>query len=101
QVAMDDEILMSVRNGRANFAKNFEAVRDRKPLMFAVIVQPFALDVFHDEIREAVGRDGAAIKPRDVRMIEPGENSFFLFELAQKTGATEDAFDELDRDGAT
>src|SRR3954469_16651142 len=97
---MNDEILVRVGNGRANLAEDLEALHDSELALPAVIIEPLAFDKFHDEIRQAIGCNRAAIESGDIRMIQGGENSFFLLELAQETGATENALNQLDRNRA-
>ena len=74
EVAVDDEVLVRVAHRRAHLAKERQPLVDPQPFGFAKPVQSLALDVLHDQVSLAVRGDAAAVKSRDVRMVERGEH---------------------------
>jgi hypothetical protein len=70
---VNHEILMRVGNGRADFAKEHEAFIDGQPVMITKLVDGFALNIFHGDKRQAVGR-APINQTGDVRMIERGQD---------------------------
>src|SRR3712207_1102320 len=94
---MNDKMLVRVGNGRADFEEELQALGNAEGALLAVRVEPFAGDVFHDEVGKSVARDTAAVEPRDVRMIERGEDAFFLPKLPDETRASEGPLHEFQR----
>ena len=86
EVAVDDEVLVGVVDGRADVAEDTEAIFGGKFLLVAEGVDGVAFDVLHDEVRTAI-RGGAAIEePGDVGVVEGGDDLSFAAE------ALDDAF---------
>src|SRR5205085_1967968 len=78
EVAMDDEVLMRVVHRAADHAKQLQALGGCKFARLAVLVYGLALDVFHDEVWQAVGGRAAVEQAGDVRMIEAGKDLAFV-----------------------
>ena len=51
-VAMNDQMLVRVSDGGADLAKKLEPLFRRQLALIAILIQPFALDVFHGEKME-------------------------------------------------
>ena len=56
-----------------------------------------SLHVFHHEIGQALLSNRAAVKPRNVRMIERGEDALFLAEMPDELFGPETLLDQFDR----
>ena len=97
QIAMNDQVLMSVSDGGTEFAKKREPLADRQAVVLAIFLQPFARDIFHHEIGRADGGNARAVKPRDMRMIETRQNPRFLPELPDQMPSAKTLLDEFDR----
>ena len=95
---MDDEVLVRVGHGCADFAEQIEPLLVCELMAVAIGRKRLALDVFHDEVGQAVVGRAAIDQPRDVRMIELRQNLALVAEAAQDVVRIEPALDELDRD---
>ena len=67
---MDDQVLVRVMHGGADCAEELQAIGDGYVPVVAVIVQRLALDVFEDEVGNAVLGRSAVEQPGDVRVIQ-------------------------------
>ncbi len=70
-VAMHDQAAVRVAHRVAHGQEEAQARRDVEPRLVAVAIDRRALDVFHDEVWQAVGGRAAVEQPRDVRMFQP------------------------------
>jgi hypothetical protein len=95
---MDDQVLMGVVDGVADFAKEAEAIFDAEAVMIAVFVDGHALDEFHDEVGRAVVGGSAVEESRDVGVLELGEGLAFGAEAPPRGFVGEAASDDLDGD---
>ena len=96
-VAMDDELTMSLLQRGADVREEVEAFVDGQPLFVAEAIDVAALDVLHDEIRPAIRGASAVEQLRDVRMTERRENAPFAFEAPVDVFGASGAFDEFER----
>ncbi len=55
-------------------AEEGESFRNRQAMPVGVQIDPLAVDVFHDEVWNAVVRRAAVEQPRDVAVIQAGED---------------------------
>lgn len=74
---MDGEVLVCVRDGRANFSKECEALAKIQTVLLAVAVDAIALYVLDSEKRLSVLGGPSVEKTRDIRMIERCKNVAF------------------------
>ncbi|HKP14267.1 MAG TPA: hypothetical protein VJZ91_19255 [Blastocatellia bacterium] len=98
EVAVDDEVLVSVIDTPADFDEQFQPLPGRQITFGAVVINLDAFDVLHHEERLAVGRDAAVQEARDVRVVERGEDLPLAAETAGEVGVGETAPHELERD---
>src|ERR1700733_6570265 len=98
QIAMNHQVLMSVRNSGADFPEKLEPLLRGKRALFAILVEALALDVFHGEERDAVCRQAASVKLRDVWVVEAGEEMLLPLEMADQFHRSHAAMDKLERD---
>ena len=96
-VTMNDKMPVRVGNRGADFAKQFQPFDNGERVRVAVLVDRKSFDVFHDEIGKAVPRRPAVEQPRNVRVIEAGQNLPLVAEMAQDRIGVHAAFDQLDR----
>ncbi len=69
-------------------------------LVVAIAIDRLAVDVFQDEIRLTAGRDAGIDQPRDIRMVQPGEQAALALEsllAARRAGAHQREIQQLDR----
>ena len=66
----------------------------------AIAVDRLALDQLCNQIGIAVRGDASVQKPRNPRMIEPGQQLLLAMEVAQKIGSGQSLGQDLDRHGA-
>ena len=64
---------VSMIDGVAHLPKQRDSLRNRQIAFAAVAVEPHAIDVFHDEVRQAVASRTAVEQTCDVGVIEIGE----------------------------
>src|SRR4051812_9488989 len=95
---MNDEMLMGVGDRRTDFAEELQPIRQAELTEITKVIEPLSFDVFHHEIRHSILHHGAAIKPRDVRVRQAGEDAFLLAKMPEQIAARERAFDELQCD---
>ncbi len=69
QITMDDEGLMGILHREADRAEQPQALADRQPVNVAVFVDTNALDVIHDQIRQALFRASTVEQPHNVGVI--------------------------------
>jgi hypothetical protein len=84
EIAVDDEVLVGDLDGLAHLAEQDEAPSDRQAVLVAVAVDRDTLDVLHHEVRQAVVGGAAVEQPRDVRVVDGGQD------LALGAEATDD-----------
>lgn len=93
---MNDQLLVRILNGAAHNPEQPETLPQRKSVLVAILVDRLTLDVVHDDVRlTSLGRS-AVHEPRDVRMLEGGQNLPFLPEPADDVLAGETATHEFD-----
>ncbi len=97
-VAMNDEMLMRVRDGRADLSKEYEPRLDRQPARPAVLVDRQAVDVLEHEVRNPFVGGPTVEQARDIRVIEAGEDLSFVTEALQHRIAVHAALDQFDGD---
>jgi hypothetical protein len=83
QIAMNDELLMSVLDGGADFEKKLEAVLNGERLPIAIVVDGQAVDVLHDEVGQPVFGSAAIEEVGDMGMVEGGEDLSLASEALQ------------------
>jgi len=98
EIAMDDEVLVGVMDGGAYGEEEAEARGDIEFVVVAVFVDGDALDVLHDEVREAFGGGSTVEEEGDVGVIEVGEDLTFAAEAFEDLGVFAIAEDEFDGD---
>ncbi len=77
---MNDQILMCGVYRRADAAKQREALADRELVPFAILVDRQAVDVFHDQVRDAIVSGAAVQQPGDVAVVESRQDLTFGLE---------------------
>ena len=82
---MNDQPLMGVGNRSGNFSEQLQLLNDRQLPFAAVIVQPHAVHILHDEVRQTLGRQCAAVELSDIWMNQPGQDPFFLLKMTYET----------------
>src|SRR6266853_1631395 len=97
---MDNQALVGVSNSRTHLAEKLEALFRFQLAVIAIVIQSLALDVFHDKKWNSIRSKAAAVKLRDVWVIQTGEEMLFAFEVAQHVFRVQAAANELDRDSA-
>ena len=70
QIPVNDQIGMRILNRGTDLAKQLQPLGGREPLRIAELIERFALDEFHHEIRPPIPRRAAVQQPRDVRVIQ-------------------------------
>ncbi len=81
---MDDEILVSELHRFADAQQQPQHTRHVERALARELRDRHAFDVFHRQIRRAVGTDAAVDEPRDVRMLEPREDLPLLAKAQQQ-----------------
>src|SRR5947208_5774979 len=97
---MDDQTLVRVSNSRADLAEKLESLLRFQLAVIAIVIQSLALDVFHDKKWNSLCSKAAAVKLRDVWVIETGEEMLFAFEVTNNVFRVQAAANELERDSA-
>src|SRR5262249_31586829 len=95
-VAMHDQVLVSVLNRGANLLEQPQSLRDVESPVFAVFIDAPTVDVFHREVRRTVGSRAAVEQTRNIRVIEVRENLAFASQSGDDTvrqRATRNDFD--------
>src|SRR5688572_4685337 len=98
QVAVDDKMLVRIGDGCADLSEQSQALVERQLTSAAVLIDRFAVDMLHHEIREAVAGGAAIEKPCDVWMVEPGENLPFMAKPLEYRVGIHSALNQLDGD---
>ncbi len=98
QVAMHDQVLVRVVDGRAHRAHQRDPLFGRQSPAVAVGVDRFAVDVLHDEVRRAVRRAPAIEQSRDVRVLQRRQDLPLHAQPALHLAREHAAADQLDRD---
>ena len=80
----------------ANGPEQPQPVGDGKPLPVAIVGNRRALHVIHHQIQQPVLGGAAVQKPRDIRMVEGGQDLAFVPEPAAQLLAVEGGLDRLD-----
>ena len=97
-VAMDNQVLMRVRDRSADLAEQVEPVSNRQLMSAAIFVDWLTIDVLHDEIWGAFTGCPTVEQARDVGVLEAGENLPFVAETLEHRLGLHAALDQLDRD---
>ena len=98
QVAMHDQVLVRVVDGRAHGAHQRDPLLGREPPPVAVRVDRFAVDVLHDEVGRAVRRAPAVEQSRDVRVLQRRQDLPLRAQPALHLAREHAAADQLDGD---
>ena len=98
QIAMDNQMLMRVLNGRAHSAQQRHAVGECHVPLIAVDVDRLSVDVFDDGVGKAFVGGPAVEQPGNVRMIEARDDLAFLIESAVQPGVARLRPENLDGD---
>ncbi len=98
QIAVHDLVLVRELHRRADVEKDAQAAFEPDFVLAAVLEQRQTLDVFHREIRIAVGGDAAVDEMSDVRVVQTRENLPLAQEAAMHRFRIEPGADELERD---
>jgi hypothetical protein len=98
EIAMDDEIAVSVRNGREHVEEQTDALLDAETALVAILIDAFAAHVFQNEVRLATGFDTGIQQTGDVRMLQAGEHSPFTRKALLRWMPDERGIEELHRD---
>src|SRR5260370_17283613 len=80
---MNDQALVRVSDSRADLAEKLESLFRFQLAVIAIVIQSLALDVFHDKKWNSIRSKAAAVKLRDVWVIQTGEKLVFAFQLDQ------------------
>ena len=96
-VAVDDQVLVRVLDGRADVTKELQARGGVEPVRIAVVDDRLPFDVLHREVRPAVRRAATVEKTRDERMLEAGEYLPLVPEAADDAVGVHAALEHLDR----
>src|SRR5215472_6376306 len=96
EVAMDDQIAVRITHRLTGFTEQHAALLDREIALFAVRVDRNALDIFHDEERCAVPGRASIQKPRDIGVIQAGQDLPLLPESLQQRNRRQRALYQLD-----
>src|ERR1044071_1024443 len=75
---MDDKMLMGVMDRGADLAEELEPRRNAKVMAIAILVDPKAFDVLHDEKRNTIRGNSTAIEVGNVWIIQAREDMFFV-----------------------
>ena len=96
---MNDELAVRVGDGVRDLQKQAQPRRASRALRLAAIdIERPALDVFDREIRLAVVSEAGVVEPRDVRMIERGEDRRARAPCALRARSAADDVRQLERD---
>src|SRR5215831_10205238 len=96
EVPVNDKALVSKLDGRAHLAEEFHALNDVQAVRVAVLVDACAIDKLHYKVRMAVAGSTCVQQPRNVGMIEAGENLAFVLETPQLAGFETPVAKDLD-----
>ena len=89
---------MRIRDRGADLAKELKPLIHREVATIAILINRFARDILHDEIRKTVFGRARIKQSRDMRMVEVRENLPLIAKMAQHFFCIHPALDELDRD---
>ena len=95
---MDDQVLMRVGHSRAHLAEKLDSLGRLKVVAVAKGPQWFALYILHHEEGQAIVARPAIEQPRDIRMVELGQNLALIAEPAQNVLRIEATPDQFERD---
>ena len=95
---MDDQIPVRVGHRAAHDQEHAQPIGERQLVPVAVAVDGLALDELHHDVGRAVVGRAAVEEPRDVRMLEAGEDLPLPPEVADRVVAGAADRDDLDRD---
>jgi hypothetical protein len=97
-VAMHHEMPVCMLHRRANTQEKAKALPNAQLPLAAVFSDPHAIDIFHDDVGQILA-DGASIQqPRDVRVIQAGQNLPFAPETLKNETGVHAGRDKLYRD---
>ena len=100
EIAMDDAVAMSALEAVANFSADTSELLERKRAFFQTIGESFTLEIFHDDVANAV-LFADVVELADVGMIQGRDGAGFAFEACVRFGFFGEMFGEnLDGDGA-
>src|SRR6185503_10131428 len=98
EIAMDDEIAVSVRDCREHLEEQADALLDAETALFAILIDALAAHVFQNEVRLATGLDAGIEQTRDVRMLQAGQHAPFARKALLRWMPDERGIQELHRD---
>jgi hypothetical protein len=97
-VAVDDQVLVRVLNGRADLLEESQPLLRPQVLALAIEVEADAIDIFHHQVRHALPGRAAVQQAGDVRVVEVGEDLPLGAKATRQRVARQSAVDELDCD---
>jgi hypothetical protein len=97
QIAMDDEVVMGELHRLAHAEEQTEAIGHGELACAAVLVDADAIDVFHDQIGQPFFGRTAVEQPRDLRVLELGQDLALAAESAEQILVAQWRGDDLDR----
>ncbi len=97
---MDNQALVRVSNSQAHLAEKLESLFRFQLALIAIVIQSLAPDVFHDKKWNSIRSHAAAVKLRDVWVIQTGEEMLFAFEVTNNVFRVQAAANELEGDFA-
>jgi hypothetical protein len=99
EIAMDDELAMSMGHRRADIQEKFKNLAGNQVLLAAVFRDGLPGHELHDDVRQPFGRGAAVEQAGDVRMIELGENLPLAPKTPQDKVRVQPGRDQLDSGG--
>jgi hypothetical protein len=82
-VAMDDQVLVSVVYGGAEAAEKFQPLRDRQSVRLTIAIDGLAFDQLHHEVGKAILGCATVNESRDIRVLQTGQNLSLVLEALQ------------------
>ena len=98
EVAMDDEVLVGELDGGADGEEEAEFFLEGEVMGSTIFVDADAVDVIHDEEKDAVVADAAVEEAGDVGVVEGGEDLALLAEALEESFGGKGQVDDLDGD---
>src|SRR5690606_20483195 len=97
-VPMDDGVAVREGDSVAYIQEEPEPRLDIEAARVAPLGDRRALDVLHHQVRRLVGGDAGVEEPRDVLVLETGEDALFLTEPGKADRVAESAANDLEGD---
>ncbi len=97
-IAMDDQVLMGILDGRAHLAKELESCGRVELAGFAEVRDVLTLHVLHREVRQAVAGRAAVQQAGNVGMLQARQDLSFVAKAADDRVGVHPATQHFDRD---